>query len=159
MALNAYLKLKGQKSGDIKGDVTRKGQEGKIQVFSWRWDVQSPRDPASGLPTGKTQAGEFFVTKERDKSSPLLFNALATNENITEFELGLYELNQATGADILHQTWRLTNANIASMRQHGLAPTPSGAFDGEEMTFTFQRIELLHQANGASFSWDPFSNA
>jgi type VI protein secretion system component Hcp len=30
MALNAYLKLRGQKQGEIKGSVTQKGREGKI---------------------------------------------------------------------------------------------------------------------------------
>ena len=34
MALNAYLKLKGQKQGEIKGSVTQKGREGKIMVIA-----------------------------------------------------------------------------------------------------------------------------
>ncbi len=34
MALNAYLKLTGQKQGDIKGSVTQKGREGKIMVIA-----------------------------------------------------------------------------------------------------------------------------
>jgi hypothetical protein len=33
MALNAYLILKGQKQGEIKGSVTQKGREGTILVF------------------------------------------------------------------------------------------------------------------------------
>jgi hypothetical protein len=33
-ALNAYLKLKGQKAGEIKGSVTQKGREGGIKVIS-----------------------------------------------------------------------------------------------------------------------------
>jgi type VI secretion system secreted protein Hcp len=33
MALNAYLKLRGQKQGEIKGSVTQKGREGKILVI------------------------------------------------------------------------------------------------------------------------------
>lgn len=32
MALNAYLKLKGQKQGDVKGSVTQKGRENKIMT-------------------------------------------------------------------------------------------------------------------------------
>ena len=153
MALNAYLKLKGQKTGEIKGDVTRKGQEGKIEVHSWRWDLESPRDPATGAASGKVVAGEFFVTKERDKASPLLFNALASNENISEWELQLWEVS-SNGVEVLHQTWELLNASVASMRQHGLAPTPSGGFDGEEVTFTFQKIELEHHANNSLFVWE-----
>ena len=33
-ALNAYLKLKGQKQGEIKGSVTQKGREGAIAVIA-----------------------------------------------------------------------------------------------------------------------------
>lgn len=51
MALNAYLKLKGQKQGDIKGSVTQKGRENKIMVIAVSHEVVSPRDMASGLPS------------------------------------------------------------------------------------------------------------
>ena len=63
MALNAYLKLKGQKQGDIKGSVTQKGREGKIMVIAASHDVLSPRDAASGLPTGKRMHKPFVITK------------------------------------------------------------------------------------------------
>src|SRR6266404_1793228 len=87
MALNAYLKLKGQKSGEIKGSVTQKGREGSIMVIAVSHDVISPRDAASGLPTGKRMHKPFVITKELDTSSPLLYNILVTNENITEWVL------------------------------------------------------------------------
>jgi len=32
--------------------------------------IVSPRDPASGLPTGKRQHGDIVITKEIDKGSP-----------------------------------------------------------------------------------------
>lgn len=76
MALNAYLKLKGQKQGDVKGSVTQKGRENKIMVIAVSHEVVSPRDMASGLPSGKRQHKPFLVTKELDKSSPLLYKAL-----------------------------------------------------------------------------------
>ena len=53
MALNAYLKMKGQKQGEIKGSVTQKGRENKIMVIAVNHEITSPRDPASGLPTGR----------------------------------------------------------------------------------------------------------
>ncbi len=39
--------------------------------------VTSPRDAASGLPTGKRQHKPFVITKELDKASPLLAKAAA----------------------------------------------------------------------------------
>ena len=68
MALNAYLKLKGQKQGEIKGSVTQKGREDKIMVIAVSHEIISPRDPASGLPTGKRMHKPFVITKELDKS-------------------------------------------------------------------------------------------
>ena len=86
MVLNAYLKLKGQKQGTIKGSVTQKGREGKIAVIAVTHEIISPRDAASGLPTGKRMHKPFVITKvitkKLDKSSPLLYNALVNNENI-----------------------------------------------------------------------------
>ena len=35
MALNAYLKMKGQKSGEVKGSVTQKGREDTIMVIAY----------------------------------------------------------------------------------------------------------------------------
>ena len=74
MALNAYLKLKGQKQGVVKGSVTQKGREGKIMVISAHHEVVSPTDPASGLATGKHLHKPFVIAKEVDKSSPVLYN-------------------------------------------------------------------------------------
>ena len=49
MAMMAYMHVKGQKQGDIKGSVTQKGREGSIAVIAYHHSVVSPRDPQSGL--------------------------------------------------------------------------------------------------------------
>src|SRR4051812_9196262 len=95
MALNAYLKMKGAKQGDIKGSVTQKGREGKIMVIAVSHEIVSPRDVASGQATGKRMHKPFVITKEVDKSSPLLYNALVNNENITDWELQFWHPQMA----------------------------------------------------------------
>ncbi|MBM4377221.1 MAG: type VI secretion system tube protein Hcp, partial [Deltaproteobacteria bacterium] len=80
MALNAYLKLTGKTQGEIKGSVTQAGREDSIMVIAYNHEVVSPRDAASGLPTGKRQHKPLTVTKEIDKSTPLLMNVLTNNE-------------------------------------------------------------------------------
>jgi type VI secretion system secreted protein Hcp len=154
MASGAYLRLKGQKQGQIQGGVTQKGREGTIEVHSWTWNLESPRDAATGLATGRVIAGEFFITKEKDKSSPLLLQALASNENLTEWELKLYD-PLFSGAEENSFTWKLTNANISSIRTSGLAPPPSGSWgDPEEIAFAFQKLEVTFNSNGAFFQYD-----
>jgi type VI secretion system secreted protein Hcp len=148
MALNAYLKLKGQKTGEIKGSVTQKGREGKIMVIATAHEIMSPRDPASGLPTGKRMHKPFVITKELDKSSPLLYNVLVNNENISEWELQHWtpQLSAATGtgAEVQHYTVKLTNANIATITFRMLNnknPDLMKYAEFEEIAFTYQKIE------------------
>jgi type VI secretion system secreted protein Hcp len=142
MALNAYLNLKGQKQGDIKGSVTQKGREGKIMVIAVSHDIMSPRDPASGLPTGKRMHKPFVITKELDKATPLLFSTLVNNENITELELQFWRPS-STGAEQQHYTIKLTNANIASISSrmpNNKNPDLMKYETYEEIAFTYQKI-------------------
>ncbi|HLP40827.1 MAG TPA: type VI secretion system tube protein TssD [Fibrobacteria bacterium] len=156
MALNAYLSLKGQKQGDIKGSVTQKGREGKIMVIAVSHEVISPRDPASGLPTGKRQHKPFVITKELDKSTPLLMNALVNNENIPTWELQFWtpQVGGAAGGagtEKQHYTVKLTNANIASINFRSLNnknPELTRYAEYEEVAFTYQKIEWTWNDGG-----------
>ena len=78
-AATGTVNITGQKQGAI----------GPIQLTGLTHEVISPRDPQSGLPTGKRMHKPFVITKELDKSSPLLFKALTTNENLTSVLIGL----------------------------------------------------------------------
>ncbi|MDI1447585.1 Hcp family type VI secretion system effector [Polyangium sp. 6x1] len=147
MALNAYLRLKGQKQGEIKGSVTQKGRENSIMVIAVSHEIMSPRDPASGLPTGKRMHKPFIVTKELDKASPLLYSALVYNENISEWELKHYtpqvKAQQGVGTEVNHYTVRLINANIASINfrmPNNRNPDLMKYAEYEEIAFTYQKI-------------------
>lgn len=61
MALNSYLKLKGQKQGDIKGSIKQKGRDGTIMVIGFHHEVVSPGDPSTGLATGKRIHTPFII--------------------------------------------------------------------------------------------------
>jgi type VI secretion system secreted protein Hcp len=163
MALNAYLKLTGQKQGDVKGSVTQKGREGKIMVIAVNHEIVSPRDAASGLPTGKRQHKPFVITKELDSSTPLLFNALVNNENIISWELQFFTPHiqagsGAGGMEVNHYTVRLTNANISDIKSimlNNKNPDMMKFIEYEEVAFTYQKIDWIW-VNGnivASDSW------
>ncbi len=113
MAMNAYLKVKGAKQGDIKGSVIRKGLEGQIQVIAVLHEIISPRDAASGQATGKRQHKPIVITKEIDRSTPLLRQALVTNERLTECQLQFYT-GSSSGAERCYFTIKLTDASITS---------------------------------------------
>ncbi len=152
MALNAYLTLKGQKQGDIKGSVTQKGREGSIAIIAVSHEIISPRDPASGLPTGKRMHKPFVITKELDKSSPLLYNVLTNNENVSEATFKFWQPS-ATGAEKQHYTVKLTNANIASIEFVSLNnkdPALMKFAEHERIAFTYQKIEWTWMDGGVT---------
>jgi type VI secretion system secreted protein Hcp len=91
MALDANMRVTSEVQGEIKGSVTQAGREDSIMVIGYSHEVDSPRDAASGLPTGKRQHKPIVVTKEIDKSTPLLMSALINNENLTDVELRFWQ--------------------------------------------------------------------
>jgi len=151
MALNAYLRLKGQKQGEIKGSVIQKGRAGKIMVIAVSHEIVSPRDPASGQATGKRMHKPFVITKELDKSTPLLYNALVNNENITVWELQFFapqiqSIGTGAGAEVNNYTVKLTNANIVDIRSvmlNNKNPDLAKYAVYEEIAFTYQKIEWI----------------
>ena len=156
MALNAYLRIKGENQGEIKGSVTEKGRDGRIMVIAASHSIESPRDAASGLPTGKRQHEPFFITKELDKSTPLLYNILVNNENIAEWELQFWQPGP-TGAEVNHYTVKLTNASIANIEfkmPDNKDPNLVKRAEYEEIAFTYQKIQWIWNEGGITSSDD-----
>ena len=152
MALNAHLKIVAEKQGAILGSVTQKGREGSIQVIAAMHEIVSPRDPASGRPTGKRVHKPFVVTKVLDRSSPLLYNVLCNNENIKSFELSFYTPDK-TGIERQHYTVRLENANISSIifrMPNTRNKIASQLPEREEVAFTYQKIVWTWNEGGIS---------
>jgi type VI secretion system secreted protein Hcp len=151
MALNCYIvKIKGETQGDIKGSVTQKGREGWIECFAFDHKVHSPRDAASGLPTGKRVHSPLRIIKAIDKSTPLLMNVLVNNENIPELELRFFAPSTA-GAETNFYTIRLTNANISEIKPYMLLnrnPDYMKYPEMEEVSFTYQKIEWTFVKGG-----------
>lgn len=142
MALNAYLSIVAEKQGAILGSVTQKGREGKILVYALSHEIVCPRDPASGQPTGKRAHKPFTITKEVDRSSPLLYNVLVNNENIKTFRLEMWQPTPL-GQEKQHYTVELTNANISAIQAkmaNNRHPKLMKLPEYEEISFTYQKI-------------------
>jgi type VI secretion system secreted protein Hcp len=143
--MNAYLKLAGTKSGTIQGSVTQKGHEGLIAVIAAEHELLTPRDPASGLPTGKRQHRPLTITKELDRSTPILRQVLVNNEVLKEAELQFVTMAK-TGMETQYFTIRLTNASIASiaMQMPNNKHADLASLETfEDVTFTYQKIEWI----------------
>jgi type VI secretion system secreted protein Hcp len=166
MAMNFYMTLKGAKQGDIKGDVTQKGREHSIMCHAFEYECESPRDAHSGLPMGKRAHKPIKITKKMDIASPLLFNALVNNENLTTVKLMFWRPNtallgaqQATGTEEQFYTIELTNANICEVKNEVLDvlnPELQKFPPLEEVKFVFQKITITYMKGGitASDDWE-----
>ena len=118
------FKAHGVKSGDIAVDDP---------VVDVDWSVISPRDPASGLPTGKRMHKPFVITVPSGKASVLLTGALFTNEDVDSVEVVVHH----PGGPSPYIKFKLTHAGVASVHQL----TDAGeAYD--EIEFTYQKIEI-----------------
>jgi len=158
MALNSYLSVKGETQGDINGSCTQAGREDKIEIFGWSHEVVSPRDAASGLPTGKRQHKPLTVTKAIDKSTPLLMNVLTNNENVTEFRLDCWRPAK-TGQEEQYYSIELVNGNVAGIRAEQLNNKYAENMSHEvreHVSFTYQKITWTWQDGGltASDDWE-----
>jgi type VI secretion system secreted protein Hcp len=143
MALNAYLRVVGTKQGEIKGSVTQKGREGRIAVIALEHEFLSPRDPSTGMATGKRQHKPLTITKEMDRSSIGLRTMLIGNETAKEWELQMFRA-APTGAETNYLTIRLTNAVIADIDMtmpNNKHADLAGLETTEEIGFVYQRIE------------------
>ena len=128
-------------SGTVDITSQKQGAFSQIPLLRISHEIISPRDPQSGLPTGKRQHKPFVITKELDKTSPLLLSALVTNENLTSVLIGLLRNG------LPFATIKLTNANISSYVTHGTT---------EAWSFTYQKITWTYVDGGitAQDDWE-----
>lgn len=113
MTLRATLRLKGIKQGEIKGSANQPGLTGVILVLGFEHGLQSPRDPGSGLPTGRRHHQQVLIQKEVDRSTPQLLQALVTNEVMQEWELCFWQTMTAERLQEVYSV-RLFGAQILS---------------------------------------------
>jgi type VI secretion system secreted protein Hcp len=152
-ALNAYMRLTGERQGEIKGSVTQAGREDSIMVIAYNHEVFSPRDPSEGLPSDKRQHAPLRITKEIDKSTPKLMNAWSNGERMTSFELRFWQPSM-TGQEVQFYTIRLQDAQIVSIRQEMLNnryPENMQHKEREHIAFTYRAIEWIYENGGLAF--------
>ena len=150
------VSIKGTKQGQFKGESPRQSAQDKVEALSFSFEVASPRDAATGLASGKRTYKPLQITKQIGASSPQLFQALTTNEVLKTVTLEFMKTNPS-GEEYVYYTIKLTNATIASLRQHTAGDDGTGGTGGtggsksasaadtlqlEDVSFSFQKIEI-----------------
>ena len=153
----AYMRCLLTPTSPIVGSVTTQGYEGYIEVDVADHSIVSPRDAASGLATGKRQHKPFVITKSTDKATPLLYNAITTNQHLSSCTIKFVRA-MSDGTLDNYFTVKLTNAAIAQLDFHkGDARGGAGRLgEYESVSFTYQKIEWTWADGGitAKDDWE-----
>lgn len=157
MPMPCYLTLKGTKQGKIDGSCDIAGHQGKILVQAVEHTVEIPKNPQTGLPSGKRIHGPITLTKEIDKSSPKIFQALASGEQLETVELEFYRVNPQ-GNEEKYYTIKLMNAVVACGRTwvpNCLSQASNEMGHMEDISFTYEKIVWVADIDGieAEDSW------
>ena len=157
MPMPCYLTLKGVHQGKIDGSNKVKGHEGKILVQAVDHTIEIPKSPQTGLPTGKRVHCPMTLTKQIDKSSPKLFQALTTGEQMEEVTLEYYRISPK-GDEEKYYTVKLANAiltNIRAWMPNCLESSHREMEHMEDVSFTYEKITWTYNSDGieAEDSW------
>jgi type VI secretion system secreted protein Hcp len=161
MADNVHLKLTLEKQGEVKGEssVETLNRKDTIECMFFQHKVKTAREANTNIMLGRRQYEPIVVRKEIDKASPMLLQALTTNEKVKEATFLFFRPNK-TGDGTSEQFYTITlkNGNIAGVYQCN--PDTKDGSDVhmkpyEEVEFVFQDIEWRHETGktSAADSW------
>jgi len=126
------LEIKFQKQGQMKGDTQavhgpldfKKG----LMCHAFEYSVASQFDAGSGQLTGRRIHKPIRIVREVDSASPLIWQALCTNEAIQTATISFARPQATQGAAgtgqlVLHTTIAITGGAIVKYRSwHGVLP-------------------------------------
>lgn len=126
MAIPAYLWLKDDGDFLIKGSVDVLNREHSIEVTSFSHNLYIPTDSNTGKLKGTSVHGALIFEKEFDSSSPYLFKAVATGQNLKSAEFKWYRIKNAiqdvewyrkndAGQEVEYYSMLLENVKIVSV--------------------------------------------
>jgi type VI secretion system Hcp family effector len=117
-------------------------------------------DLRAGHPDGRTQFKPLVITKEWGASSPQILTALVTNELLPAVQL-TFSSTTSVGERVVDHVITLTNATIADAHHHpvaGLKDSSTDKFQLEDVSFTYQKIQVEDKIGKTLFSADTSGN-
>lgn len=158
MPMPGNLMLVGKEQGPIEGSCDIEGREETILVQSFKHVVDLPSNE-QGLPSGRRVHRPLMITKEVDKSTPKLYQALCTGEPMSEATLRWYRMD-GSGEETQFFTVMLQNAmlvKIESWVPDVLDKQNAQYGNMENLWFTYEVIRWTWEEDGIEYEehWDP----
>jgi len=164
MATPVYLSINGVTQGFITennstqasvGNLYQQAHKDQILVRAFSHQLNIPSDPHSGQPMGQRVHRPLMISKEFDKSSPLLFSALTSGEQL-ECRLEFFRNSSADSLEHYY-TIELEGATIVDIqsRMPAFQDPAKGAFPHmEDVYFSYRKIQWTHEVSTTSGSDD-----
>lgn len=159
MPIPSYMTVKGSRQGLISagamgpesvGNAHQPAHRDEILVQSVQHDFYMP-DASAG---GHRVHTPLIITKVVDKSTPLLNNALASQELLTECRLDCYRTAVAGGLELFYSI-HLEDALVQRVQiysPHCQDESQAHLTQMEQVCFTYKRIRWEHRVAGTSGS-------
>lgn len=152
MPIPGHLSITGEQQGAIEGSCDLEGREGTILVQAFHHLVDVPSDER-GIPSGRRAHRPATITKEIDKATPKLYQALCTGEKLSEIRLDWYRLDQM-GSQELYFSTRFEGALVTSIKPwvpNVLMPANAALRHMEDMSFTYEKVIWSWEPDGIEF--------
>jgi len=150
-----FLKIDG-----IDGESKDDKHKNEIDIQSWSFGASQSGSMAAGGGggAGKVSFQELSITKSMDKSSPKLFEALATGKHLKEVKLVL-----RGSSSVEYLTITLTDVMISSYSTGGSSgddrPTESVSLNFAQIKMSYVEQDASGRAGAATeFGWDLKAN-
>ena len=134
------------------GNSYQKGHENEALIKGFSHNINIPRDPQSGQPSGQRVHQPLIVSKIFDKCSPLLYNALTKGETLTKVELKWYRTSYAGKPEhyfsVILEDAVIVDINAVMENEEDKAKTQVAPL--EKVSFAYRKITWRHEAASTS---------
>jgi type VI secretion system secreted protein Hcp len=132
-----FLKVELARQGPIKGEAVDEKHKEEILLTGWNWGMESKSAMSSAGPSGKATVHELRCFKNVDRASPVIMQALRTNETVKKATLTCRKAGkeQQEYLKITIQNGRLTSYSVDT----------DGAVPTETFSFSFKKIEVEYR--------------
>ena len=152
MAQTVHLWLKAN-GADVQGDstITSMERENTIECVYFESSVRTGREAGSGASTGRRSYEPIVFRKRIDKSTPLLYKALANNE-VIEGTFKFYRPSPSgDGTSEQFYTIEFSNGRVASFKAvspDSIDPASATHPPLEEISIMFETISWTYEPSG-----------
>ncbi|HEY2454159.1 MAG TPA: Hcp family type VI secretion system effector [Scandinavium sp.] len=127
----------------IKGGCDVQNREYSIEFKGFHHNLSTPTDNLTGKPTGKRIHSPLMIVKEFDYSSPYLYKAVATGQQLKSAEFKFYKINDA-GQEVEYFNITLDGVRIVSVSPSMATPGDNNNNHLEAVEFRYEKITWKH---------------